>query len=101
MNEINKTPARIHVLTARESAMSIVLRRGPSWQTAVIGWDREHDTFKIGQWLNGKIYGYRSDISPNGEHWIYLASKSSKTHFVYTAVARTPLSEGRGLLSKK
>ena len=90
MNETEMTPARLHVLLARESKMSVVLRRGPSWQTAVIGWNRKDDSFTLGQWLNGKIYGYRSDISPNGEHWIYMASKHRKIRTIFTSMARVP-----------
>lgn len=33
---------------------------------AVIGWDREHDRFRVGQWLYGRIYERRCDLSPEG-----------------------------------
>ena len=90
MGKSNKPPARIHVLMASNSKKSVVLRRGPSWQTAVLGWNRMDDTFSPGQWLYGSIYGYRSDVTPDGNHWIYSASKHSQTHTVYTAVSRVP-----------
>ena len=51
MNEIPQIPARTHVLFARDSKMSVVLRREPSWQTAVIGWNRKDDTFVVGYYL--------------------------------------------------
>ena len=84
---MKKIPPRIHVLLARESPMAVVIRRGPSKQTAVLGWDRRTDTFKIAQWLKGRIYSFRCDISPNGEHWIYFALKSGQT---WTVMAKTP-----------
>ncbi len=68
-------PARIHAILARKGDSAIVFRRGPSNKVAVIGWDRQHDTFTPGQWLYGRIYEYRCDLSPNGEYLIYFAAK--------------------------
>ena len=78
---------RLHILLAKDSPQAIVIRRGPSDHIAVIGWDRRTDTFTVGQWLKGNIYHFRSDISPNGNNWIYFAMKKGKP---FTAVARTP-----------
>ena len=78
---------RLHVLLARKSPMAVVIRRGPSTQTAAIGWDRATDTFTLGQWLKGRIYPFRSDISPDGTHWIYFAYKKTSG---YTVMAKTP-----------
>jgi len=66
--------------------MAVVIRRGPSKQTTVLGWDRRTDEFEIGQWLKGRIYHYRCDISPDGKHWIYFAIKGE----TWTVVAETP-----------
>lgn len=83
-----KVPARIHILLAKTSAQALILRRGPSRQTAVISWNRRDDTFKVGQWLKGKIYHFRSDISPDGKHWIYFAM--GKMGNTWTGVAKVP-----------
>jgi len=83
-----KIPARLHVLLAQKSTQALIIRRGPSKRVASIGWDRKSDTFSIGQWLKGKIYPYRSDISPDGAYWIYFA-KSVKNQ-IWTAVAKPP-----------
>lgn len=53
-------PARLHVLLARDAPSGLVIRRGASRQVAVIGWDRDTDTFALGQWLRGRIYERRS-----------------------------------------
>ena len=84
-----KIPPRLHVMLARESDKAIIIRRGPSKYTAVIGWDREKNNFYLGQWVKGKIFHHRCDISPDGKHWIYFAhhKKYGKT---YTAVAKVP-----------
>ena len=81
---------RLHIILARESSEAIVIRRGPSKHTAVIGWDRETDHFSIGQWLNGKIYHHRSDISPDGKHWIYFAFYDRREIRTATVVAKVP-----------
>jgi hypothetical protein len=86
--EQNAVPARLHAILASKSPYAIVIRRGNSKQTAAILWNRQDDSFTIGQWLKGKIYHYRCDISPNGKYWIYFAlGKGGKT---YTAAALTP-----------
>lgn len=82
-------PARLHVLLARDTPQAVIIRRGPSKRTAVIGWDRGTDTFLVGQWLKGKLYHYRCDISPDGRHWIYFAM-SDRDASTWTAVARAP-----------
>jgi len=86
--ENKEIPARLHVLLAQNSSQAIVIRRGPSKRVATIGWDRTSDTFTVGQWLKGKIYPYRSDISPDGAYWIYFAM--SHKNQMWTAVAKPP-----------
>jgi len=80
--------ARLHVLLAQKSSQAIIIRRGPTKMVATIGWNREDDSFFVGQWLKGRIYPYRSDISPNGKYWIYFAM--SDKNKMWTAVAKTP-----------
>jgi hypothetical protein len=67
--------------------VAVIIRRGPSKHTAVVKWDLSNDTFQVGQWLKGVIYPLDSDISPDGQHWIYKVCK--KGNF-WTGVARVP-----------
>ncbi|MGK7947041.1 MAG: hypothetical protein AB4058_21490 [Microcystaceae cyanobacterium] len=86
-------PARLHVLIARHSDKAIIIRRGPSKQTCIIGWDRTSNSYEVSQWLKGRIYERRSDISPYGQYWIYFALNGKWTSDVrgsWTAIARTP-----------
>ena len=53
--------------------MGVVIRRGPSRQVCTLLWDRRTDTFALGQWLKGRIYERRCDLSPDGTHFIYFA----------------------------
>src|SRR5215470_7646047 len=66
-------PARLHVLLARDARLGVVIRRGPSRSVCTLLWDRKTDKFQLGQWMRGRIYERRSDLSPDGKHLIYFA----------------------------
>lgn len=86
-------PPRLHVLLARQGFGALVLRRGPSKTTCAIGWDRQNDTFKVGQWVRARIYERRCDLSPDGSLFLYFAHNgraNSPTRGSWTAVSRVP-----------
>src|SRR5262245_34353061 len=57
---------RLHVILARSADNAVVFRRGPSKRVATFAWDRTSDEVQLGQWLKGRIYERRSDLSPDG-----------------------------------
>ncbi len=83
---------------AREAPLGLILRRGPSKQVCTIGWNRTNDTFELGQWLKGVIYEHRSDLSPDGKHFLYFAAKHNDVieddkvvrFGIWTAISRAP-----------
>lgn len=86
-------PARLHVLLARQSPRAVVLRKGPANAVCSILWDRSRDEFTVGQWMRGRIYERRADLSPDGKHMIYFARGgkiNSPTKGSWTAVSRAP-----------
>lgn len=92
-NPAERPPARIHVLLARTAPVGLVWRRGPSKHVCAIGWNRLNDTFVVGQWLKGRIYERRSDLSPDGQHLIYFALKGkpgANISTCHTYVSRAP-----------
>jgi hypothetical protein len=96
-------PARLHVLLARDAKVGLVIRRGPSKSVCAIEWNRRRDTFKLGQWMRGQIYERRSDLSPDGKHFIYFATNGrwgSETKGSWTAVSRVPFLKAVTLLAK-
>ncbi len=96
-------PARLHVLLASESSAAVAIRRGPSRHTAVIAWDRKTDRFKVGQWLYGRIYERRCDLSPDGHHLIYFAMNgrwNSTVKGSWTAISRAPYLKALALFAK-
>ena len=95
-------PARLHVLLARDAPAAVVIRRGPARMVATFLWDRDTDTFTLGQWLVGRIYERRADLSPDGRHMIYFARDAgwhSETGGSWTAVSRSTPSLSASLIA--
>ena len=96
-------PARLHLLIPRNSNNGIVIRRGPSKRVCILNWDRSRNQFTVSQWLKGRIYERRSDISPSGKYWIYFAMNGkwqSEVKGSWTAIAKVPWLKAIELLSK-
>jgi hypothetical protein len=96
-------PPRIHVVLARKAPVGLVIRRGPSKSVATILWDRQRDDFQLGQWLRGRIFERRSDLSPDGKHFIYFAMNGkwkSETGGSWTAISRVPYLNAVALFAK-
>ncbi|QEH35791.1 hypothetical protein OJF2_43480 [Aquisphaera giovannonii] len=96
-------PARIHVLLARRAPVGVVIRRGPSKRVCTVLWDRTADAFRLGQWLHGRVYERRSDVSPDGTHLIYFAMDGhwdGEAGGSWTAISRVPYLKALTLLAK-
>ena len=96
-------PARLHVILPTNSDNALVIRRGPSKQTCILSWNTQSDEVQPTQWLKGRIYERRSDVSPDGKHWIYFAMNgrwNSKNRGSWTAIAKVPWLKAIGLFLK-
>src|SRR5215469_4929229 len=69
-------PARLFMIVARRSPVAVIFRRGPSHWVQLIKWDTGNDTFQTGQWLHGRIYERRCDLSPDGSLLITAPRRS-------------------------
>ena len=101
--ERGKFPARLHVLLARDAKVGLVIRRGPAKSVCTVLWNRKHNIFKLGQWLRGRIYERRSDLSPDGKYFIYFAMNGrweSETKGAWTAISRVPYLKALDLYAK-
>lgn len=88
---------------ASDRRTGVVIRRGPAKAVCTLGWDRRKDTFSIGQWLRGRIYERRSDLSPDGKHMIYFAMNGrwhTKSGGAWTAVSLAPYLKAVALYTK-
>ena len=90
MTEELKPQVKLYAILAREAPIAVVFRRGPSRRVLLVLWETDHDRFYEGQWLKGRIYERRCDLSPTGERLIYFAANYKKPFFSWTAVSRPP-----------
>jgi hypothetical protein len=81
---------RLYSILARDAPRGVVFRRGPSKQVLLILWQTDTDEFIEGQWLKGRIYERRCDLSPSGERLVYFAADYKKPYFSWTALSRPP-----------
>ena len=79
----------LFVIRARRARTAVIFRRGPSKRVALVRWHLEGDRFDVGQWLKGRIYERRCDLSPDGERLIYFAA-TWKGLQSWTAISRPP-----------
>lgn len=82
--------ARLYAILARNSSFGVVFRRGPSKKVLLIDWNTSDDTFQTGQWLNGRIYERRCDLSPAGDLLLYFAANYRKPLYSWSAISRPP-----------
>jgi hypothetical protein len=95
--------ARIHVLLASDAPLGLVIRRGPSKSVATLLWNRKTDQFQLGQWLKGRIYERRSDLSPDGKHFLYFAMNGkwqAEAGGSWTAISRAPYLKALAIFPK-
>jgi len=85
-----KPSTRLWVILAREAPVAVVFRRGPSRHVRLIKWNLDSDTFEHGQWLQGRIYERRCDLSPSGSLLIYFAATYKKPLQSWTAISKPP-----------
>lgn len=90
MNDELKPQIRLYCILAREAPLAVVFRRGPSKQVLLVLWRTDKDQFHEGQWLKGRIYERRCDLSPNGKRLIYFAADYKEPYFSWTAVSKPP-----------
>ena len=92
--------ARIYGLVARGTRKAVVFRRGPSKQVLLLSWDLERDELFPGQWLKGRIYERRSDLSPDGSKLVYFAANQHPPVYTWTAVSNPPWLTARHFFPK-
>lgn len=103
LHTVSRFPARVHILMASQAQLGLVIRRGPTDRVATLLWDRSDDTFAMGQWLKGRIYERRCDLSPSGKAWIYFAMNGkwdSEAKGAWSAIALTPYLKALTLMAK-
>lgn len=80
LSRIEMAICRIDGILATEANQAVIFRRGPSRLTQLLVWDLNTDLVTPGQWLTGRVYTPRCDVSPNGEFLVISASNYSQSH---------------------
>ncbi len=88
-------PARIYGILAPKAKRVVLFRRGPSQHTLQLVWDLETDRVTPGQWIKGKVFVERSDVSQDGRYLIAAVSNYTRMHGenpldFWTAISRPP-----------
>jgi hypothetical protein len=81
---------RLFVIQARDAARAVVFRRGPSTHVMLALWHTDSDRVEEGQWLRGRIYERRADLSPDGTKLVYFAAQWRKPMQTWTAISTPP-----------
>jgi hypothetical protein len=81
---------RLFAILARAARRAVVLRRGPSNRVLLLSWRTDVDAFEPGQWLKGRIYERRCDLSPSGVRLAYFAASWKKPYQSWTAISNPP-----------
>jgi hypothetical protein len=66
----------------------------------LIKWDTAKHEIQIGQWLKGRIYERRCDLSPSGERLFYFAAKYREPNYSWTAISRPSFLTARAMWNK-
>lgn len=84
--------ARIEGIVARDAEVAMVFRRGPSRWTEGLLWNLATDEVMPGQWIGGRVYTRRCDLSPDGRLLVGAYTNYRKTgdEVGWTAVSRAP-----------
>ena len=82
--------ARLYAIIARTRRRAVVFRRGPSKRVRLLVWELGSDTLVGGQWLKGRIYEQRCDLTPDGEMLAYFAASYRRPFATWTAISRPP-----------
>ena len=85
-----KPSVRLYAILARKAPLAVVFRRGPTRQVLLVQWRTDTDEFYEGQWIKGRIYERRCDLSPSGKRLIYFAANYKTPYFSWTAISKPP-----------
>src|SRR5438067_8008216 len=74
---VTNAPCRLHVYLAQHAPVGVVLRRGPAAWARLSLWRTDSDTFEHGQWLHGRVYERRCDVSADGSLFVAFIRASA------------------------
>jgi hypothetical protein len=89
-NRKKPPPARVEAIMARNAAVAVIFRRGPSRWVRMLKWNLRNDRIEGGQWIDARVYVDRSDISPSGNLVACFVASYRRAPGTWTAISRPP-----------
>ena len=80
----------MEVIIARNAAVAVIFRRGPSRRMRMLRWNLCNDKIEEGQWIEAGIPVTRCDVSPNGELVACFVASHRRAPGTWTAISRPP-----------
>ncbi len=90
MARLETPKCRLYVILARDAPRAVILRRGPSAHVMLALWHTDTDEIEEGQWLKGRIYERRADLSPDGTKLLYFAAQYRRRAMPTWSAISTP-----------
>lgn len=85
------TAPRVYCILARQAAIALVFRRGPSDWFHLLRWDLSSGAIEPGVWVRKKLFPRRCDLSDDGQLLLYSISGGyEKGYQVFCGVSRAP-----------
>ncbi len=70
---------RIDGILATQANQAVIFRRGPSKKCQMLLWDLTRDEVTPGQWLSGRVYTNKCDVSSDGRYVVVKAMNPAES----------------------
>jgi hypothetical protein len=89
-SKARRSAARVEAIIARNAAVAVIFRRGPSRRVRMLKWNLRSDRIEEGQWIEAGVPVTRCDLSPNGELVACFVASYRRRPGTWTAISRPP-----------
>ena len=89
-SKARRSAARVEAIIARNAAVAVIFRRGPSRRVRMLKWNLRSDRIEEGQWIEAGVPVTRCDLSPNGELVACFVASYRRRPGTWTAISRLP-----------
>lgn len=89
-SKAKRAAARVEAIIARNAAVAVIFRRGPSRRVRMLKWNLRNDRIEAGQWIEAGVPVSRCDVSPNGELVACFVASYRRRPGTWTAISRPP-----------
>jgi hypothetical protein len=80
----------LFVIQARQSPRAVIFRRGPSQHVLMCVWHTDTDRVEEGQWIRGRVYERRADLSPDGTKLLAFVGQYRRPMQTWSAISTPP-----------